>query len=138
MSPDPINSINPTNPMNPSSDKILITGIQFYGHHGATEAEQNLGQRFLVDVELTLDLRPAGSSDDLTQTVDYADVVKRVSAIGRTRRFRLLEALAEATAAEILEQERVEEVRVRLVKCAPPLPDVVGSAAVEIIRGRKQ
>lgn len=119
-------------------DKIIISGISFYGHHGVTDEEQVLGQRFLVDVELTLDLRPAGSSDDLTQTVDYADVVKRVSAIGRTRRFRLLEALAEATAAELLEQERVEEVRVRLVKCAPPLPDVVGSAAVEIVRGRKR
>lgn len=119
-----------------TSDKIFIAGISFYGHHGATEEEQVLGQRFLVDVELTVDLKPAGASDDLTETVDYADVVKRVTAIGRTRRFRLLEALAEATAADLLTQERVQEVRVRVVKCAPPLPDVVGSAGVEIERRR--
>lgn len=119
-------------------DKILIGGISFYGHHGVSEQEQILGQRFLVDVELSLDLRPAGSSDDLTQTVDYADVVKRVAMIGRTRRFRLLEALAEATAKDLLELDKVQEVRVRVVKCTPPLSDVAGSAAVEIVRGRKQ
>lgn len=120
------------------ADKILITGIQFYGYHGVSEEEQILGQQFLVDVELTLDLRPAASSDDLTQTVDYGDVVKQVTAIGRTRRFRLLEALAEATATDLLELERVREVRVRVVKRAPPLPDVVGSAAVEIVRRRER
>jgi dihydroneopterin aldolase len=124
--------------MNRSADKIIISGISFYGHHGVSEEEQILGQRFLVDVELTVDLRPAGVSDDLTQTVDYADVVKRVAAIGRTRRFRLLEALAEATATDLLELKNVQEVRIRVVKCAPPLPDVVGSAAVEIVRRRKR
>ena len=124
--------------MNRSTDKIFISGISFYGHHGVSEEERILGQRFLVDVELTLDLGPAGVSDDLTQTVDYADVVKRVAAIGRTRRFRLLEALAEATAMDLLELKKVREVRVRVVKCAPPLPDVVESAGVEIVRRRKR
>lgn len=124
--------------MNPISDKILISGISFYGYHGVSGEEQILGQQFLVDVELSLDLRPAGSSGDLTQTVDYADVVKRVAAIGRTRRFQLLEALAEATATDLLELDKVQEVRVRVVKCTPPLPDLAGSAAVEIVRGRKQ
>ncbi len=119
-----------------TSDKVLITGISFYGNHGAREEEQILGQRFLVDVELGLDLRAAGTSDDLALTVDYADVVKRVTAIGRTRRFRLLEALAEATAADLLERYRVQQVRVRVVKCAPPVPDCVGTAGVEIVRGR--
>lgn len=124
--------------MNPTSDKIVIAGISFYGHHGVTDEEQVLGQRFLVDVELSLDLKPAAASDDLTQTVDYAEVVKRVTAIGQTRRFRLLEAFAEATAAELLEHERVREVRVRVVKCAPSLPDVVGAVGVEIVRRQKR
>lgn len=118
-------------------DKILITGISFYGHHGAREEERVLGQRFLVDVELILDLRPAGGSDDLALTVDYADVVKRVTAIGRTRRFHLLEALAEALAVELLERFRVEEVRVRVMKSSLPLEDCVGSAGVEIVRRRE-
>lgn len=117
-----------------TSDKILITGISFYGHHGAREEERILGQRFLVDVELILDLRAAGGSDDLALTVDYADVVKRITAIGRTRRFHLLEALAEAMAAELLERFRIQEVRVRVMKSPLPLEDCVGSAGVEIVR----
>jgi len=117
-----------------TSDKIFISGIGFYGHHGAREEEQILGQHFLVDVELSLDLRPAGAADDLALTVDYADVVKRVTAIGRTRRFRLLEALAEAIASDLLEQREIQEVRVRVVKPAPPLPERVGSVGVEIVR----
>lgn len=116
------------------SDKIVITGISFYGHHGAREEERILGQRFLVDVELTLDLRPAGASDDLALTVDYADVVKRVAAIGRTRRFHLLEALAEAIATDLLERYRVQVVRIRVMKSPLPLEDCVGSAGVEIVR----
>ncbi|MFQ5848188.1 MAG: dihydroneopterin aldolase [Candidatus Methylomirabilales bacterium] len=119
-------------------DKIVITGIHFHGHHGAGEEEQILGQKFLVDLELGLDLGPAGTSDDLGQTVDYADVVKRVTAIGRTQRFRLLEALAEAIATDLLAHHRIQEVRVRAVKCAPPLPDCVGSAGVEIVRRSKR
>lgn len=117
-----------------TSDKIVISGIHFYGHHGAREEEQILGQRFLVDVELSLDLRPAGAADDLALTVDYTDVVKRVTAIGRTRRFRLLEGLAEAIASDLLEQQEIQEVRVRVVKSVPPLPESVGSVGVEIVR----
>jgi 7,8-dihydroneopterin aldolase/epimerase/oxygenase len=116
------------------ADKILITGISFYGRHGVRDEERILGQRFLVDVELSLDLRPAGGSDDLALTVDYADVVKRIAAIGRTRQFHLIEALAEAIAKDLLERYRIEETRVRVMKCAPPLEDCVGSAGVEIVR----
>jgi dihydroneopterin aldolase len=115
-------------------DKIVISGISFYGHHGAREEEQILGQRFLVDIELSLDLRPAGAADDLALTVDYSDVVKRVTVIGRTRRFRLLEGLAEAIALDLLEQQEIQEVRVRVVKSVPPLPESVGSVGVEIVR----
>jgi len=118
-------------------DKILITGIGFYGYHGVREEEQTLGQRFEVDVECVLDLRPAGQSDEFTLTVDYADVVKRVTAIGQTRRFRLLEALAEAIATDLLGTYPLQEVRVRVVKSSPPIPDLRGAVAVEIHRSRK-
>lgn len=118
-------------------DKIGISGIGFYGYHGVREEEQTLGQRFEVDVECVLDLRPAGRSDELTLTVDYADVVKRVTAIGQTRRFRLLEALAEAIAAELLANYPLEAVRVRVVKSSPPVPDFRGAVAVEIHRSQR-
>jgi dihydroneopterin aldolase len=121
-----------------TSDKIFISGISFYGHHGVREEEQVLGQRFLVDVEFSLDLRAAGTADDLSLTVDYSDVVKRVTAIGRTQRFRLLEGLAEAIASDLLELQKIQEVRVRVVKSVPPLAESVGSVGVEIVRRRRR
>jgi dihydroneopterin aldolase len=120
------------------SDKIIIAGIHFTGHHGVSQEEQILGHRFRVDVELTLDLRPAGTADDLALTVDYGEVVKRVAAVGETRRFRLLEALAEAIATDLLEHFPVAEVRVRTMKCTPPIPEHVEAAGVQIERRRSR
>ena len=59
-------------------DRILLNGMVFYGRHGTLPAERELGQPFLVDVELRMDLRPAGLSDDLARTVDYGQVHRRV------------------------------------------------------------
>ena len=53
-----------------SEDRILLTDMVFHGHHGTLPAENELGQPFVVSIELHLDLRRAGSSDDLTMTVD--------------------------------------------------------------------
>jgi dihydroneopterin aldolase len=53
-------------------DRVFVQGIQFYGYHGVAEEERRQGQRFLVDVELSMDLRPAGGSDELSASIDYA------------------------------------------------------------------
>ena len=115
-------------------DRILVQGIQFYGHHGVHEEERKLGQRFLVDVEILLDLREAGRRDDLAATVDYGGVYALVVEVGMREQFRLLEALAERIASAVLEQFRVQQVTVRAAKPSPPLPGIVGSVSVEITR----
>ena len=61
-------------PLPRRTDRILLNGLHFYARHGALAAERELGQRFLVDLELSVDARPAGRSDDLSLTVDYAAV----------------------------------------------------------------
>ena len=58
-------------------DRILLNGMTFYGYHGVRPEEKELGQRFVVDVEMELDLRAAGTSDDLTDTVDYSPRLSR-------------------------------------------------------------
>src|SRR3712207_8328224 len=62
-------------------DRILLEGMVFYGRHGTLPAERELGQPFVVDVELFLELRPAGLSDDLARTVDYGEVHRRAREI---------------------------------------------------------
>ena len=101
------------------ADRILVRGIRFYGHHGVDPSEQEIGQWYRVDLDLFLDLHPAGTTDALERSVDYSDVCRRTIAIGSKNRFRLIEALAERIAEEILSAFPVERVRVRVVKPAP-------------------
>jgi len=68
-----------------SEDRILLEGMIFHGRHGTLPAERELGQPFVVDIELRLDLQAAGLSDDLTQTVDYSEFTARLRRSWRDR-----------------------------------------------------
>ena len=118
-------------------DKIILKGIQFHGYHGVAEAERQLGQKYEIDLELMINLSAAGKTDNLTHTIDYAQVVQRVIEIGSQRSFQLFEALAETIAGEILAQFQIEEVRIAVKKLSPPIEPTLTYAGVEIHRKRK-
>lgn len=115
-------------------DKIEICGMRFYGYHGVYEEERRLGQPFVVDVFLYLDLRPSGRSDRLEDTVNYADVYDTVAGVFEGPSRQLLESLAEETAARLLRRFPVEKVHVRVVKPSPPIPGPLRHVGVEITR----
>lgn len=117
-------------------DKIILSGMTFYGYHGLTQAEQERGQPFTVDVEVALDLAPAARSDDINQTLDYEGVFQKVKEITTKKTFNLLETLAENIAQAILENPQAREVKVRAKKPHPPLPGDLEYAGVEIVRRR--
>lgn len=120
------------------ADRILLEGIQFYGFHGVAPEERAVGHHFEVDLEVSCDLRPAGASDDVDDTVDYGELARRVVALSRERRFHLLEALAATIAEDVLARHpRVERVRVRVRKLLPPVDAVMKAAVIEIERGRE-
>ena len=118
------------------TDRILLTGILAEGRHGVHEHERLTPQAFEIDVELALDLQPAGTSDELDRTVDYSAVDVRVRELVESRSFQLIEALAETIAADILATYPVEEVVVRIRKPAVLLAGPVESVGVEIRRRR--
>jgi dihydroneopterin aldolase len=121
-----------------TEDRIVLEGMVFHGRHGTLPAERELGQPFVVDVELRLDLRPAGLSDDLAQTVDYSEVHRLAREIVEGEPVNLIETVAERIAAAILEDHPpVESVRVRVAKPHVRLDDtVLAGSAVEILRHR--
>lgn len=119
-----------------SRDRILLQGLRFYGRHGVHPEETKLGQRFVVDLELGVDLRAAGVSDDLEQTVSYSDVYRDVRAIVEGPPFKLIEAVAERIAAQVLLRESVLSVLVRVRKPEVPIPGQLDCVAVEIYRER--
>ena len=120
------------------TDRIRIEGMLFEGTHGVHEHEQRAAQPFDIDVELVLDLAPAGRSDDLEETIDYSAVFRDVGRIVATTRFRLIEALAERIAAELLDTYRPDEVLVRIRKPAADLGGTFGAVGVEIVRRRDE
>ena len=88
--------------MNKNSDRIILNGMQFYGYHGVMAEEQELGQPFIVDLEMYCDLKDAGERMTSPGTVDYSRVFEQVQRIVTGERFQLIEALAERIAAEVL------------------------------------
>lgn len=118
------------------TDRIILTGMRFYGYHGVFPEETRLGQSFVVDVELYADLRAAGQTDDLRLTVDYGKVYAAVKEMVEGHRFQLIEALAERVASAVLEGFAVSEVLVRVHKPNAPIPGPLDGVTVEIRRRR--
>lgn len=119
-----------------NEDRILLTDMVFHGRHGTLPAENELGQPFVVSIELRLDLRPAGTSDDLTRTVDYSEVHRVARDVVEGPPVQLTETLAERIAAGVLRNHpAVEAVRVKVAKPHVRLGDtVLAGSAVEILR----
>jgi dihydroneopterin aldolase len=118
-------------------DTISISGLEFYGFHGVSAEEQAIGHRYLVDVSLAVDTRPAAISDHVSDTVNYAEVVETILAINAATRFHLLESLAQRIADEILARFlRVQSLQVTVQKRLPPMNAIVQSVGVSIHRQR--
>ncbi len=118
------------------SDRIVLANMQFEGRHGYYDHELLQPQPFEVDVELVLNLQPAGTDDDLEQTIDYGRVYAIARQVVESTSFRLLEAIAEAISHEVLVEFDVTEVGVRVRKPKVQLGGPLDHAAVEIWRRR--
>jgi dihydroneopterin aldolase len=115
-------------------DRIELRGLRAVGTHGALPEEQFRAQPFEVDLDLQVNLRSAGQSDDLADTVDYGALAESVERVITKERFQLLERLAERIADEVRRDERVEEATVTVRKLRPPVAVDLASAAVTITR----
>lgn len=118
-------------------DKILMNGMIFYGYHGVLEEEKKLGQRFIVDVILYIDLKKAGKTDNLDCTVNYKEVYETIKKIVEDEQYNLLEALAEKICENILRFFGiVQKVNVKIKKPETPVAGIFDYFAVQIKRER--
>lgn len=121
------------------SDRIVLAGMTFQARHGVHDREKVEAQRFEVDVELVLDVQPAGLDDDLSRTVDYGSVYQITRQVVESTTFNLIEALAEAIAHEVLGANPLgDEVVVRIRKPDVRLDGPLAYAGVEIRRRRER
>lgn len=116
-------------------DKIYVKDLEVYAFHGVNKQEKEMGQRFLISLELSLDLREAGISDDLTKTVNYGELSLAVEEEFKKESYDLIEKSAEKLAEFILlNYPIVESVKVLIKKPWAPIGKSLDYAAVEIER----
>ncbi|HZJ08114.1 MAG TPA: dihydroneopterin aldolase [Trueperaceae bacterium] len=114
--------------------KIVLSGMEFHAYHGVHDYELAKGARFVVDVELEVDV-PA--VDTLSATVDYSRVYRLVRREVLEVRHKLIESLADSLASALLSEEpEVMAVLVRVHKPHAPLPGIVRDVAFELRRER--
>ena len=113
------------------ADRIFLDDLRLKCRVGITDEERSVPQEILLDISLAVDLKPAGIGDGLGDTVDYNEMMQRVSQFASEREFKLLESLAEGIAALALRIARVEKVTVKVRKAKYSVEPSIG---VEIER----
>ncbi len=115
---------------------IRLEGLSVFGHHGARPYEKEAGQRLEVDLVLEPIDDRGETSDRLSDTVDYDQLYHVVREVVEGRSFHLLEALAAAVAATILERHPIQRVTVRIAKQNLGWT-TGGRAVIEVTRERR-
>ena len=119
------------------SDTIFVRGIVLHAHHGVLEYEGEVGQRFVIDLELSVDLAQSAQSDRLADTVSYASVVATATAAFKDRNYKLVEGAAGAVADAVLAAfAKVSAIRVTVHKPHAPIAAIFDDAGVTLMRGR--
>jgi 7,8-dihydroneopterin aldolase/epimerase/oxygenase len=119
-------------------DIIQLTGIRCYGYTGYLPEEQFLGQWFEVDLRISVDLKTAGHTDRIEDTLDYRGIIATVKKIISTAKFALVEKLADTIITTVLAENRVHQVELKLHKLAAPIPDFGGRITIELTRTKSQ
>lgn len=119
------------------SGRLFLRALPFFARHGVHDAERELGQQFVVDVDWWLDTRPAAWADDEALTISYQQVYEHVAAVVNDDPVNLIETLAERIATRLLDHfALLEQVRVVVHKPGAPVTGVFGDVGIEIIRQR--
>lgn len=117
-------------------ERILISDLKVFAHHGVLPEEREKGQDFLIDLEIELDSSAAIGADDISRTIDYAQVVESVSRMATGERYNLIETLASKIAGYLVTLPGARKATVTVKKPEAPLPVSVGWVGVSVSRER--
>ncbi len=119
------------------SDRIVLQGVSAHGFHGVLPEERRDGQTFVVDVTMEVDLSQPGASDDLSDTVNYAEVAGDIVDILTGEPLKLIESVADRIATAVLSRPLVESVQVVVHKPQAPVGHPFTDVQVRIDRHRE-
>ncbi|WP_042228092.1 dihydroneopterin aldolase [Paenibacillus popilliae] len=119
-------------------DRMQLHRMEFFGKHGVFAEERTLGQRWIVDLDLQIDLQKAGQSDKLEDSVHYGEVFYSVKSIVEEQSYLLVEALAERIAETLLDgYPAIQVAHVRVTKPHPPFDIHFQGVTIDITRARE-
>jgi len=118
------------------TDTIELRGLRVMAYCGILPEEVERRQPFEIDVDVDCDLRAAGTSDDLDNTIDYGGLVAGIQALADDRRYGLLERFASEVANVVLTYDKADATRVTIRKLRPPVPQDLASSGVTVRRSR--
>ena len=117
-------------------DKIYLKNVEIFANHGVFKEEKTLGQKFVLDLELTLSLEEAGRTGDLTKSVHYGELCHGIEKEFMKESYDLIETAAQKVAEFTLyNYPLVKDVKVTLKKPWAPIGRHLDYAAVQIERG---
>ena len=120
------------------SDSVFVNGLVLHAYHGVMPHEGKVGQSFIIDLVLDIDLANAAKSDKLADTVSYDAVVNVVSRTFTGKRYRLVEAAAGVVAEAVLQNfPHIETVRITVRKPHAPVAAVFTDVGVTLVRSRR-
>jgi 7,8-dihydroneopterin aldolase/epimerase/oxygenase len=119
------------------TDTIFVTGVVIHARHGVMEHETEVGQRFVIDLELYTDLSESSRTDRLSDTVSYANVVSTATEAFRGTNYKLLERAAGAVADAILAAfPRIRAVKITVHKPHAPIAAIFDDVGIMLTRSR--
>lgn len=118
-------------------DRINLRNMAFYGYHGNLASENEIGQRFFVDISMALDLSNAGQSDNLEDSINYAEIYERTKQIVEGKPYRLIERVGTLIADDLWNTyDGIVGLSVTVRKPEAPIPGILDYVEVVITRGQ--
>jgi len=115
-------------------DYLLLSKMQFYAFHGVNEQEEKVGNIFIVDLKIGADFSRACQSDDIKDSINYANAFEEVSKIMQNR-CKLLEHLAENICTQLKQTfTQIESIEIKVTKINPPIVGQLESASIILFR----
>lgn len=118
---------------------IRIRKASFYAYHGVMEEEQRVGGKFEVDLDMHVNFIEAAKKDDLSATIDYEKVYKLLSEISMSKKYYLIESVADIISSKLFKRyEAINKVTVKVRKNNPPIGGWVEYVEVELTKTREE
>lgn len=120
------------------ADRITLTGLELFGHHGVYPQEKREGQKFVVDITVWADLTGAVATDDLARTINYGELAQLAARVVTGPPRDLIEAVAGEVADEVMRDYPVHAVEVTVHKPSAPIPLTFTDVGVTIRRSTRR